>query len=343
MGPFRRITRAVLGPGLEAAFRLGVIDLFGRRRAAGRVAVLMYHRIVPDQGPIGVDRFNPMTDTLTASRFEAQVRWLAGRATVIGLDDFQEILLSGRTPPRAAAIITFDDGFRDTRELAGPILARYGLRAVVFASVEAVDRRRPILVDELTWRLSRPEAVAAAGDLPEELVRLCQGLDPGDVQAGHLAMTEATWWLKNLDPAYQSVILGRLRAAVPGGEDYFDGLYLTWDDLAKMAAEGWDVGSHGLSHANLNVLAPGDLARELARSREIVTERLGRPVTAFCYPYGDLDDRVRAAAAEAGYSLAFSTRPGPCRPGDDPLALPRISTGGRKLYSFAAKVYGLRT
>jgi peptidoglycan/xylan/chitin deacetylase (PgdA/CDA1 family) len=335
--------RALLVPGLEAAFRLGVIDFFGRQRAGGRVAVLMYHRLVPDQGATGPDRFNPMTQTLTASRFEAQMSWLAAKVPVIGFDELREIILEGRTPPRAATVITFDDGFQDTRELAAPIIERYGLRAGVFVSVEAVDRRRPILVDELTWRLSRPEAVAAASDLPEELVRLCRGLDPGDAAARHLAVTEATWWLKNLDPAYQAAILGRLRATVPGGEDYFDQLYLTWDDLVKMAAEGWDVGSHGLTHANLNVLAAPDLSRELARSREIITERLGRPMTTFCYPYGDLDDRVRAAAAGAGYQLAFSTRPGPCRPDDDPLALPRISTGGRKLFSFAAKVYGLRT
>jgi peptidoglycan/xylan/chitin deacetylase (PgdA/CDA1 family) len=337
------IKKFVLGPALEGAFRLGFLDLVGRRRAAGRVAVLMYHRIVSDQGPDGLDRFNPMTDTLTESRFEAQVRWLAARTTVIGLDDLIDIKTGQKQSPSSAVVITFDDGFKDTLELAAPILTRHGLTAVVFASVQAVDQRRPILVDELTWRLSKPEALLADEDLPDEIVRLCQGLDTTDIAARHRAVTEATWWLKNLDPAYQAVILGRLRAAAPGGQDYFDRLYLSWDDLGDLTDQGWEVGSHGLSHANLNFLSGDDLEAELVRSREMIADRLGRAVDTFCYPYGDYDERVRAATARAGYALAFSTRPGPSGPDDDPLALRRVSTGGRRLASFAAKVYGLRT
>jgi len=338
------LKHSVLRPALETAWRLGLIDLMGRKWLAGRVAVLMYHRLVPDEGipPDDPDRYNPMTATLTVSRFVDQMRWLARRATVIGLGDVAGIMLHGRRPPRNAVLITFDDGWRDTYELAAPILDDLGLRATVFVSVEAVAERRPLLVDELTWLLQHPDLSLDRDDTPEEVRRLGRGLDLGRPETIHQAVTEATWWLKNLDPGYQRTILGHLRAAVPDGRDYYDRLYLTWDRLGQLAARGWDVGSHGLGHPNLNVLAHNDLDRELGRSREVLVERLGRPMDAFCYPYGDFDARVGAAVARAGYGLAFSTRPGPAGPEDDPLALPRISTGGPKLASFAAKVYGLR-
>jgi len=312
------LKHSVLRPALETAWRLGLIDLAGRKWLAGRVAVLMYHRLVPDGGilPNDPDRFNPMTATLTVSRFAAQMRWLARRTTVIGLGDLAEIMIHGRTPPRNAVLITFDDGWRDTFMRAAPILDDLGLKATVFVSVEAVAERRPLLVDELTWLLQHPHLILDRDDTPEEIRRLGRGLDLGRPETIHQAVTEATWWLKNLDPAYQRTILGHLRATVPDGRDYYDRLYLTWDQLGQLADQGWDVGSHGLSHPNLNVLA--DLDRELSRSREAVADRLGRPVDAFCYPYGDFDARVSAAVSRAGYDLAFSTRPGPAGPEDDP-------------------------
>ncbi|MBU1741209.1 MAG: polysaccharide deacetylase family protein, partial [Proteobacteria bacterium] len=171
------LKHAVLRPVLETAWRLGLIDLTGHRRLAGRVAVLMYHRLVPDQGPAAddPDRFNPMTDTLTISRFSAQMRWLARRATVIGLEDLAEIMLNGRTPPRNAVLITFDDGWQDTFLRAAPIINDLGLRAAVFVSVDAVEERRPLLVDELTWILQHHHLILDRGDTPEEIRRLGQG------------------------------------------------------------------------------------------------------------------------------------------------------------------------
>jgi hypothetical protein len=44
----------------------------------------------------------------------------------------------------------------------------------------------------------------------------------------------------------------------------------------------------------------------------------------FAYPYGELDSRIRQAAEEAGAKAAFTVDLGLVRPGQDPLALPRV-------------------
>jgi peptidoglycan/xylan/chitin deacetylase (PgdA/CDA1 family) len=50
---------------------------------------------------------------------------------------------------------------------------------------------------------------------------------------------------------------------------------------------------------------------------------LGARVDWFAYPYGEVDRRVRAAVAEAGYAAAVTTRPG-LNGWQDPLALKRL-------------------
>ena len=57
----------------------------------------------------------------------------------------------------------------------------------------------------------------------------------------------------------------------------------------------------------------------------------GEAIPVLAYPSGIHDARVRAAAAAAGYRIAFTTRRGAITSlrRADPLALPRVNVGGR--------------
>ena len=97
---------------------------------------------------------------------------------------------------------------------------------------------------------------------------------------------------------------------------------LTWEELARLQEQGWEVGSHTVSHRLLPDLEDDELAEELRDSREAIVQRLGRCDTV-CYPYGLADRRVAAAAASAGYAAGVTlTR---AHPVDEPLRRPRVN------------------
>jgi peptidoglycan/xylan/chitin deacetylase (PgdA/CDA1 family) len=100
-------------------------------------------------------------------------------------------------------------------------------------------------------------------------------------------------------------------------------LPLQWDHLGQLAEEGWEIGSHGRTHPMLT-LADDDLLRmELEGSRHDIEQRLGRPCSSIAYPYGDVDPRVAAAAAAAGFTAGaglHATDPHPVA-----LNWPRVS------------------
>ncbi len=81
---------------------------------------------------------------------------------------------------------------------------------------------------------------------------------------------------------------------------------LSWEQLDRLAQAGWEVGSHTCTHPRLTQLDDELLERELHDSRAACTRALARPCRAIAYPYGDLDDRVIAAAAAAGYEAGCS-------------------------------------
>jgi peptidoglycan/xylan/chitin deacetylase (PgdA/CDA1 family) len=99
--------------------------------------------------------------------------------------------------------------------------------------------------------------------------------------------------------------------------------------LRGLVASGFEVGSHGRHHLDLTACDDATLAGEVAGSREELAAAIGAPVATFCYPYGRLDARVRAAAAAAGYAAAAAIQGVSAARAGDAFALPRLPVNPR--------------
>jgi peptidoglycan/xylan/chitin deacetylase (PgdA/CDA1 family) len=114
----------------------------------------------------------------------------------------------------------------------------------------------------------------------------------------------------------------------PGIEQWADGPYaselrcLDWDELRRLAAAGWEIGSHTRSHPRLPELAPSGATAELEGSRAAIEAELQAPCHSLAYPYGATNEDVVARAGAAGYRYAalLGAWPGEERP----LAWPRM-------------------
>jgi len=100
---------------------------------------------------------------------------------------------------------------------------------------------------------------------------------------------------------------------------------LGWDQMAELAAAGFEIGSHSVTHPDLRRLDEASLERELAHSRADLRQRLGAPVDALAYPYGRFDRKVHDAAARH-YRVACTTRLGRHGSRDDTLRVRRVDT-----------------
>jgi len=76
---------------------------------------------------------------------------------------------------------------------------------------------------------------------------------------------------------------------------------LGWDELRALAREGLEVGSHSLTHADLGAAAPAAAERELRVSRELLEDRLERPVRLLAWPFGRFSPHALRLAGAAGY------------------------------------------
>jgi peptidoglycan/xylan/chitin deacetylase (PgdA/CDA1 family) len=112
---------------------------------------------------------------------------------------------------------------------------------------------------------------------------------------------------------------------------------MSWEELEQLAAAGWEIGSHTVTHPRLTSLGDAELDEELRRSREICGERIGTECRSLAFPYGDFDDRVVAATRAAGYSAAATLSARLHRP--EPLRWPRVGVyHADDMHRFRAKV-----
>jgi len=111
---------------------------------------------------------------------------------------------------------------------------------------------------------------------------------------------------------------------------------LSWDELRALRDAGWTIGAHTRTHPRMSWrLYDEDMAAyrrrlhdEVARSRELLEEKLGITVRDFAYPYGETTPDARQAVEAAGYERAYTVAETMKWTGD-PLAIPRLDALAR--------------
>jgi len=96
------------------------------------------------------------------------------------------------------------------------------------------------------------------------------------------------------------VVTGRLGDTAGRKQAQKTRALLNRDELCKLKSEGFQLGSHTVTHADLRSLDDAMLERELRDSRSAIAE-MGETFIPFAYPGGTFTQRERDAVKRAGY------------------------------------------
>lgn len=296
------LDRAAAWSGIQAA----------RERASrGELTILTYHRVLEDDAWARA----PLQGlAMPRSAFAAQVEWLARTFTVEPLSAALASLSRAEPGTRPLAAITFDDGHRDSAEIAAPILERAGLRGTFFLVSDFVGS------DRLLWFdcIARWHAAATDTALRALLTRLGGPWAP----PGRPPLRPLLEALKSAPPgARHDAVREAEREVGASPEDRAMGL----EQARQLARAGHEIGAHSVSHPILTGVDDASLDREVARCKDDVERLVGVPVRGFCYPNGSHDERVRGAVRRAGYAYGCATHAARAGRRDDPFALPRFN------------------
>jgi peptidoglycan/xylan/chitin deacetylase (PgdA/CDA1 family) len=112
--------------------------------------------------------------------------------------------------------------------------------------------------------------------------------------------------------------------------------YMTAAQVIEADRSGIEIGAHTVDHADLARQSPDGLRYQLTASKAALEQLLGHPVLSLCYPSGKFNPTVAAAAENAGYQDATTTRWGSYRSLAGRFIWDRLRiSGGETLDQFA--------
>jgi peptidoglycan/xylan/chitin deacetylase (PgdA/CDA1 family) len=245
---------------------------------------------------------------------------------------------------RRFVAFTFDDGCRDNLEWVCPMFARRGWPLTLYICPGLTDGTAPLwwhYFEELVHRVEMVELEELDLRLPtstraeRELAydALCTAIRASDQRlanqrAGELLHRHGIDWQQ-----------------APGTA------LMNWEEIQTLSQSPLvTLGAHSLTHRTLKLLDDDELEREMRGSKQVLEERIGRPVRHFSYPFGGrnaVDERVAAMGVQCGFETLVTTRGGNLFAAhqDHLSALPRVTWSGNfeSLLLAEALISGLAT
>jgi peptidoglycan/xylan/chitin deacetylase (PgdA/CDA1 family) len=316
----------VIRAGLGALYFTGAHFLL-RPIFSGVGAIFMLHHVRPQRDA----EFQPNHHLEVAPAFlRAMLSHLRSRGIdIITMDEVHQRLME-RDFSRRFACFTIDDGYRDNRDFALPVMREFDAPFTVYVASDFAEGTGRL------WWIALEMVIAKSSSIEAAIGGAAVRLDTSTPAAKQAAFDRLHDWLRAL-PGEQDI--QREIAALCGrhGVDEFAicrDLCMSWDELKPFSDDPLiTIGAHSITHCNLAKQTAGIASHEMAISRARIEEALQRPVVHLAYPYGDKNAagaREFALAHAAGFKTAVTTRPGMIFPesADHLTALPRVSLNG---------------
>jgi peptidoglycan/xylan/chitin deacetylase (PgdA/CDA1 family) len=322
----KQLRNTVIRAGLEALSRSGVHHLL-RPIFAGVGAIFMLHHVRPGRDA----EFQPNRHLEIEPEFlRATLQHLRELDVDLVTMDDVHARLSQRNFARRFACFTFDDGYRDNRDFALPVMREFDAPLTVYVASDFAEGTGRL------WWVALERVIAKASSVEVPIGGNLTRFDASTPAAKQAAFDRIHDWLRALPGEHdqqREITALCTRHEVDEAAIARD-LCLSWDELKPFADDPLvNIGAHTVSHCNLARQSEATASFEIATSRARIENALQRPVLHFCYPYGDRSAagvREFAATKAAGFKTAVTTRPGMIYPesADHLAALQRVSLNG---------------
>jgi peptidoglycan/xylan/chitin deacetylase (PgdA/CDA1 family) len=260
----------VLGSKPVAAWRMARIG------TAGRVIVLNLHRVAPDDG----SAFRPLAPEI----FRETIRFLKRHCHLATFAD-----LPSYDGGRPAAILSFDDGYKDFVEYAVPIMEEFSVRANLNVIPSAIESGLPplnVMVQDLVGKLS-----------PHVLRDRFMDVAGVDISKSAVSVSAS---LKNRPMAEQQKIAEIVVPEMMSISSYEPTPMMTVEDIRGLVSE-CEIGVHSYYHATMSEETDDYLRRDANDCVRYCKERLDFIPKIYAFPNGAYRDSQVDILVEAGF------------------------------------------
>ena len=320
------LKQTIIRGGLESLYFSGAHKAL-KPLVAGVGAILTLHHVRPPRpGRFQPNRLLEITPEFL-TRVVSDLR--RSKLDFVSLDEMYRRLTEGDFAQRFVCL-TFDDGYRDVKQWAYPILKQAGVPFAIYVATSFPDR-----VGDLWW-IALETVIARNDHIGLQIDGRNRTFDCTTAQEKRALFDELYWWLRARPTEAEMRDKIRDLAACYNIDTsrFCEELCMDWRELAELAADPLvTIGAHTVNHQMLAKLPAETVRAEMDLSRSVIEAALAVRPAHLSYPVGDRSSagpREFAIAAELDFKTAVTTRPGVLFAAhrEHLTALPRISLNG---------------
>ncbi len=246
------------------------------------LSIFLFHGVIPDTKQYKVRNYNKKH--IHESYFRDILKSLLRFGTAISIEDIaNNHTKSAATNP---FIISFDDGFKNNKTIAAPILEELGIPAVFYVTTGFVEYNGMSWIDKIEWLFENIEGEHRIAVQENEKVII--NMDSASKISALELIRKHVKQSKQLDVnSYVSDLFSQLgKDVVPSSLDVLDEK-MNWKDVIDLnSSDLFTIGGHTHSHAIMSYLSDKDLVREVDMSLSLIQKHLGATPEHYSYPEG---------------------------------------------------------
>ncbi len=287
-----------------------------RKHFADKLHILCYHGFsYGDQSSFRPKLF------IEEETFKARIEYLVkNNFRFLSLSEFDDYL-KGRLVCKNPVLLTIDDGWKGTHEIALPILKKYGIPHVIYLYTDCFVRGVPVVNVLLQYALWKTRHRTVEWN--------SSSYDLSSVDSRNELLRQLLLETKELSVLQLNLALKRIFDAL--GLDYVK--EREWEnfrlineaEIKDHLANGGTFQLH--THHHVNPLQDDLLKAELLENQRIIESVTGQKAEHFCYPSGEYSPAQFPLLREMEIKSAVTCRPGLNRSATQPYELMRFLDG----------------
>jgi len=237
--------------------------------------IVYYHMVSKNDYPFYFDN-----KAISVDEFREQILFFKKHYDIISLSDAIEFAKKGSSLKRKL-VITFDDGFTDNYTVAAPILGELNCSATFFLIGNCIDNKDLMWRNKLLLIQKVDEAVLKKG--------LEKAVNQYDLSLkGYQNLM--SWSYVSIPMSKKDKIVNSLWESTMdiSIEEYLSEQqpYMTSQQINELNNEGFEFGSHSMSHPIFSRLTYEEFRDEILNSKNKIEQLIHKKINTFTYPFG---------------------------------------------------------
>lgn len=277
-----------------------------------RLLILTFHRVSKNDKITGLP-----TISITHENFKSLLKFLKKRYSIISLKDYLQTIKNGTKLDDNCLILSFDDCYKDILDNALPVLKKYNMPAILFAPIKAINEGEYFWWDVFYLQVTRSDKVQfeKSNHADSTLNHFLQWIERVSSEPPRNKIRAMAEFIEALQKAPQHIrssvteIIIETYKSQQKNQNSIPQI-MQWEDIEGIYTQGFEIGSHTVSHRFLASLPDEEVIEELTESKQKLENSLAEKITCFCYPGGKYNKKTVELVKQAGYQCAVTTNPG---------------------------------